>query len=303
MKAAFIPELCGIAATCLVFLITSPLHSRTVDPELRAQIRQLTELRQRVLAAKNNELRNSTNKEFVVLLRKALENKSSFFASFDTIPQFEDLRSSDNFLRILNWNVPQDDQTHRYFCFLQFYDRKAKTHKIVELKQGYRNVRGEERKVFGEGDWYGALYYTIIPAKRTFRHRKKTYMLLGWDGHNQYSTIKLVDVLTITGNSIRFGADIFDLPDKNAKRLVLEFKADAYVSLKYHPERKQIVFNQLEPMQPDLVGMYEFYIPVMEFDALKWRAGKWHLIKNVNPTMGKDSKPYHDPPLQQKVRR
>ena len=113
------------------------------------------------------------------------------------------------FFRMINWNLPLDDQTHRYRCFIQFYDNKAKAYVVIELKQGYREVEGEARKVFTERDWYGALYYKIIPSKTRKTGTKHTYMLLGWDGHDEFSSIKLVDVLTITNKNVRFGGRYF----------------------------------------------------------------------------------------------
>jgi len=290
----------------VILVLTSTLASasdKDQEVSLKAKIKQLAVLRQATINAPNDRERIEANKQFVLFLRDALADPSSFMTPFDTIPQLADLRSGDDFFRMINWNLPLDDQTHRYYCFIQFYDKKLKAHKCVELKQGYRDVQGAERKVFGEDDWYGALYYKIIPSKSRGNGRKQTYMLLGWDGHNQYSTIKVVDVMTITDKYIRFGADMFEWPEKNVRRIVLEYKSDASVSLKYDSRQKMIIFNQLVPMQPDLEGQREFYIPLLEFDALEWKKRKWRYVQNVDARISDGNKIYIDPPLPQNIRK
>ncbi len=273
------------------------------DVTLKAKIRQLVELRLKTIRAPNDEKRMAADEEFRSFLRDALNDPRSFKEAFDTIPQLADLRSGDDFFRLINWNVPMDDQTHKYRCFIQFYDKKEKTYRVVELKQGYRDLEGENRKIFNEKDWYGALYYKIIPSKTWKTGSKRTYIVLGWDGHDEFSNLKVVDVLTISNKNIRFGADIFDTPEKNIKRFIIEYKSDASVSLNYDESKKRIVFNQLVPLQPDLADMREFYIPVMQFDALEWKNRKWRFEEDVNVKMkSKVDTEYNDPPESQNIR-
>jgi hypothetical protein len=270
---------------------------------LKAKIRQLVELRMKTIRAPNDEKRLAADEEFRSFLRDALAEPGSFKEAFDTIPQLADLRSGDDFFRLINWNVPLDDQTHKYRCFIQFYDKKNKTYRVVEMKQGYRDLEGEHRKIFNEKDWYGALYYKIIPSKTRKTGNKRTYTVLGWDGHDEFSNLKVVDVLTISNKNIRFGADIFDTPEKNIKRFIIEYKSDASVSLNYDASKKRIVFNQLVPLQPDLADMREFYIPVMQFDALEWKKRKWRFQEDVNVKMkSKGDVEYNDPPKPQNIR-
>ena len=288
----------------LSILLFLPLAIVAKDKEvtLSAKIRQLVELRQATINAPNDEQRMQADNEFKTFMRDALNDPKSFKTDFDTIPQLADLRSGDGYFRMINWNLPLDDQTHRYRCFIQFYDKKEKEFKVFELKQGYRDLEGEVRKVFSEKDWYGALYYKIIPSKTRRSRSKRTYMLLGWDGHDEFSTIKVVDVMTITSKGVRFGADIFDTEERNIKRFILEYKSDASVSLSYNESKKQIIFNQLVPMEPDLEGMREFYIPITKFNALQWKKRKWRLVKDIELRMEKEVREYNDPPEDQEIR-
>lgn len=290
-----------LLAICLVIgWLPLGLKANDQQPGLKAKIKQLVLLRQAVINADTDQKRLDANHEFLRFMRDALAEPASFTTPFDTIPQLSDLRSSDDYFRLINWNVPLDDQTHRYHAFIQFFDKKSKAIKTVELKQGYRGVEDEHRKVFNENDWYGALYYDIIPAKGMKKNNKRTYMLLGWDGHNRYSRIKLVDALIITANSVRFGADLFDIPERNAKRMILEYKHDAAVSLRFDSKTNAFVFNRLEPMEPDLAGMPEFQISLLEFDALKWKNGKWRLVSDYDARNEDNDAPYVFPPSPQR---
>lgn len=264
---------------------------------LDEKIARLVELRQLMLDEEDDKLRDSINDQFLVMMRKALNDPVSFNTSFDTIPQIGDLRSGDGFFRMINWNLAHNDETNDYFCLLQYESFDEKLIEVHELEEGFRDVKGEERKTFKGTDWYGCLYYKIIPSKST--RKKKSYMVLGWDGNDKFSSIKIVDVMTITDRGIRFGDDLFDLPGQNPRRLILEYKSDASVSLTYDKRKKRIIFNELVPMEPDLEGSYAFYIPIMKFNALEWKRGKWRYIEDVDVRLDTGGRPYVDPPSPQ----
>ena len=290
---------------CCILLSSFVLRAEDdQDVSIKAKIKQLVVLRQAVLDAEDDETRVQANAEFLMFMRDALNHPKSFVTEFDTIPMIADLRSGDGYFRMINWNLPFNDQTNRYYCFVQYFDKKENIHKVIELKRGYRNLEGEHRKIFSEKDWYGALYYNIIPSKASGKKkRKRAYMLLGWDGQDQYSSLKVIDVLSITKRGLKFGADIFDYPyESKIKRFIIKYKADASVSMNYDKQKKRIVFNHLVPMQPDLEGLYEFYIPVLEFDAFQWKRRKWEFVEDVELKAGSKDRIYNDPPESQNIR-
>ncbi len=65
--------------------------------------------------------------------------------------------------------------------------------------------------------------------------------------------------------------------------MIFEYTEDAVMSLKYYPEIGKIVFNQLDPIQRNLVGVYEYYAPNLKyFDALFIKNRKWMIEKNTD---------------------
>jgi hypothetical protein len=288
----------------LILLAPAAFADDDQQVTLKAKIKQLVELRQATLNAPDEASRIKADQEFLVFMRDALQHPESFKTDFDTIPMIGDLRSGDGYFRMINWNLPLDDQTNRYRCFVQYFDKKEDAYKVIELETGYRGLSGEYRKVFNQKDWYGALYYKIVPSKGRGKRRKRAYMLLGWQGKDEYSSLKVIDVMTISKRGLRFGADIFNYPyEKNIRRFILEYKSDASVSLRYDERKKRIVFNQLVPMQPDLEGMYAFYIPILEFNAFEWKRRKWVFIEDVEvKPQRKEDKNYNFPPEAQNMR-
>lgn len=259
----------------------------------------LDSLRTLTIKAATDVERKAANTRFYDVMKNTLQDPRSFAMSFDTLSRIGDLRSPDGFFRLVTWNLPFDDLTNKYFAFVQYPGRRKKDGiTVIELKDTYNNLDHAERKVFSEGDWYGALYYEIIPVSGS--KRRKVYTLLGWDGKDRFSSAKVVDIMTISNGRLRFGADLFRWPQQNIRRLVLEYKSDAAVSLKFDPRKNRIVFNQLVPVEPTLVGMYEFYVPVLEYDALLWRRGKWEYRQNVDVRVDTKGKPFTPPPLPMK---
>jgi len=48
--------------------------------------------------------------------------------------------------------------------------------------------------------------------------------------------------------------------------------------------------------------LYEFYIPVLEFDAFEWRRRKWVFVENVELKATAKDRIYNDPPEAQNIR-
>ena len=85
------------------------------------------------------------------------------------------------------------------------------------------------------------MYYSLTPFKRG---KKDYYLLLGWDGNNERSNKKIMDVLSIS-KSLTFGAPIFRYKKERFHRYILEYKEDAAVSVQFNNDIESIVFPNL----------------------------------------------------------
>jgi len=268
-----------------LFIMFSAVSTAQEYPFLDIE-KELVNLRQKVLDAKKNQEREQANILFAEAMEEALMTKGSFSHPFDSIPMITVQASPDNIFRIINWNLPLDNQTFKYFAFVQYFNSSKKEHQVYKLNDRSHELFAPLKKSLKHDNWYGALYYKIIPMKKK---KSKYYVLLGWDGNNRITNKKLIDAIYFTGSGKpRFGAPIFRYPKTLQKRVIFEYSADVVMSLKYDEKNEQLVFDHLSPKNDLLEGQYQYYGPDLSFDAFELKDNRWYFIEDVDIRMGKD---------------
>ena len=229
-------------------------------------------------AAKNDWEKEEKNLLFKDYLKETLKENAAFSYPFAKLKTVGFIDSPDGQLRIVNWNVEQEDQTQKYYCFILHYDKRKKAAELSELIDNSYNLPMKPDGILEADNWYGALYYKIIP---TDKGSKTVYTLLGWDGNSSMSTMKLIDVLYFSGDNPKLGSPIFKTKDVTYKRMFFEHSKKAVMSLKYEQHYDRIIFDHLSPETPDLAGFYSFYVPDFSYDAFVWENNKWVLHEDV----------------------
>lgn len=248
------------------------------DSLLILREKRLSLLLDSLRSADSDELRTSINKVFYGEMRILLESEDAFTHKFTMLRSVGVIDSPDKTLRIVNWNVELQDETHRYYCFLLHFDKKKRSVDLHELKDNTEAVPLQSDLILGADQWYGALYYGIVPIEKG---SKTIYTLMGWDGNTSASNIKLVDALYFNGSQPKLGSPIFKLKDKTVKRVFFEHSEKAIMSLRYEDEYDRIIYDHLSPESPGLEGIYAFYVPDFTYDALMLDNGKWVLKEDV----------------------
>lgn len=261
-----------------IFALCTGVAVSQTDTTLVARERQLASMLTELRAAKTDDEKNEKNEVFKAYLFQTLEQKGAYSYPFTLLKTVGFVDSPDGLLRIVNWNVEQDDQTQQYFCYLMHVDPKKKSIKISELIDNSFMLPPRPDGVLEASDWYGALYYKIIPIEKG---SKTLYTLLGWDGNSSMSTIKLIDALYFSGDNPKLGSPVFKLKDVTQKRVFFEHSKKAVMSLKYEDEYKRLIFDHLSPETPSLTGFYSFYIPDFTYDAFVLEGNKWVLYEDV----------------------
>lgn len=256
---------------------------------LNSSAQKIEEIRKKTVYTESNDERNALTDTLVNLLKDFMEMPDSYDYDFKNLEFTGTLRSPDKAFRMITWNTPLPNNTYRYHLFLQFPE--GNYFYLYDVSgSGDRPLT----KTLSAKDWLGALYYEIIPFKR---EKQKHYLLLGWDGNNRFTTRKIADVMYFNknGNPV-FGAPVFiDDDEQLMNRLILEFKKDASVSLKYDDKKDRIIFNHLEPLNEEMKGIYRFYVPNLEFDAYNLqRNGDWTFEENVQVII-KTEEIFNDP--------
>jgi hypothetical protein len=251
--------------------------------------------------SKNDSLSESLSSKIRNLLVESFDEDGVFDFPFNRL-KFSKLQSEDGLVRIFNWNQPFQDGSFKYYCLLLRKHPKKQTVEWFELKDYQKEVDKIENKILNADKWLGALYYEIISVDSK---KNDTYIVLGWDGKDDMTTCKIVDVIEFSGSKVRLGAAIFPGAMGNQKRLIFEYSNEVSMSVKYYPKKKCIVVDHLAPKSSMMTGVYADYGPDGSYDLYQYEKNKWILYENIDISefAKSDDRPFVDPRAPQRRRR
>jgi len=213
------------------------------------------------------------------------------------------LISPDGRLRIINWNAPLQNGEHVYFGVIWIWNQEESTFYTVVLKDNMRDQDKYETRYMDAQSWPAALYYEIIPHFKGRGNKKcDTYTLMGWDGRDNLTNAKILDVIKITAkDNVRFGEGLFETGTGMKKRLMFQYADEVSASFKYYPKKKCIVMDHLSPKSSMMEGIFADYGPDGTYDLYQWEKGKWKLYSNIDISLfsSSDTKMYK-PPVRQR---
>lgn len=231
-----------------------------------------------LVTSTNSDIKLSAHKDLKRLLSRALLKPEIFHHSFESIDKMAILGNSEDGTRIWSWHVPLQNALPEYGCFVVQYNEKKEMCTVHQLEhdvqQEYR-----DRATYHTGNWPGALYYEMVPVGKK---NPDYYLLFGWDGHDDLSNKKLVDVLHFSSGKLRLGKPIFSKDGKSINRLVFEYREDAVFSVGYYPEIDMIVFDDFGPPHPSLEGKPAHYVPLGSFSGYEHLKRKWEYRSDVD---------------------
>ncbi|PLX16403.1 MAG: hypothetical protein C0599_15385 [Salinivirgaceae bacterium] len=227
------------------------------------------------------------NEKIKNVFRRILSQDKYYEHSFDTIKSMGVVSSPDEAFRIINWNTMDGDGTYTYHAFIQYRPKKRDEIKLTELIDHSDSIIMPEQQILPPDQWYGALYYEIVPAKI---NKQMQYVLLGWDGGDIYINRKVIDVLTFSSSGKpKFGKNVFKFGKKRKKRVIFEFSYQATMRLFYDDNIDMIVFEHMTPIRPSLKDQKMQYGSDLTFDGLELVDDKWILRENLDVKNDKKS--------------
>ena len=229
-------------------------------------------------SAENNQEKEAKNKAFKTELAKVLEKDGALTYPFSQLTTVGFIDSPDKQMRIVNYNIEQDDLTQKYTCFIVHYDKRKKEQYVTELKDNSFGMPTQPTEILSSDEWYGALYYKIIPIDKG---SKTIYTVLGWDYYGPSSQVKLIDAIYFTGSSVKLGSPIFKIGKTTQKRVFFEHSKKTSMALNYEENRGRIIFDHLSPESPNLKNYRSYYVPDMSYDAFELQSNKWVLQEDV----------------------
>ncbi|MEM7656310.1 MAG: hypothetical protein AAF399_09300 [Bacteroidota bacterium] len=266
----------------------------------------------------------SHNRQFAKLLIETLRQPESYEYPFDSLESISMLRAEDNSFRIFTWQIldKQDtsqyygNQTHYYFGIVQrkYLNESGETEYIpIPLLEMNEIPPGVENLVLDDQNWLGGLYYPAkyhesIPtlsfkyydpklqdSKGKIKKVKQTfYVLLGWNGLDNRSNLKFVDVMSFdpeVKDRVIFGANVFYFDLVPKFRALFKYSEYAPFSLNYAyvkrgwRKKKMIVYDHLASPKPGERKLKEIWEmgPDGSYDALSYekRGGYFGWFTNV----------------------
>lgn len=215
---------------------------------------------------------------------------------FDSVKNLSVLGNEQQTFRLFSWHQPLENGEHHYFAFVQYQDPQSKQFKCIELTDNSDSIYNPEYVQLTPKTWFGAIYYKlleVIMQDRTY------YTLLGWDGNNNFSRKKIIEVFYVDDfGYLRLGAPIFETEKKEfKKRVIFEYSSDVSMYLHFDTDYQMIVFDHLSPINPSYTGVYEYYSPDLSFDGYKAGSSYWELQTAVDVRLNKDihDLDYHNP--------
>lgn len=278
----------AVTAFCLTVFGS---HAFAQPAGFSVQEDSLKALSELIWKQKDDKALEEFSEKFAVRFQQVLELPGSFSYPFDSLRHIGRLASEDGRFKIFTWNIQKSDGRFFYYGIIQTGGKNPGIFPLIDSKTRQGILKSS---LSGPDDWYGALYYKIIPSKI---NKQDVYLLLGWDGIDNHSNSKLIEVLSFgTDGSPRFGMPVFHTPEGILPRVVFEYAEDVSMVLRYDYQtllvpkgkgvkRKQmwmIVTDHLVPLDPGLEGQHRYYAPAGDtYDAFIFRKGKWLFAEGI----------------------
>lgn len=195
---------------------------------------ELNQLYGQVFTAPTDNERYHANESVLQLLSEALAEENSFKWQWDFGNRVSVLTASDNKFRIFTWPVVNDAGEYECFGFVQALNEKTKEYDITQLNDRSDDIVNRQEEVLGPDRWLGAVYQELIVT--TFEGRT-FYTLLGWNGVDCLTQRRIIEPICFKsgGSTPQFGQNVFRR-ESNLRRVVLEYRHDAMVSLRYEEQ-------------------------------------------------------------------
>lgn len=269
MVVAFL--LCETATTC-----GSP------GKDLQAE---LSGLYGRLVSSRNDAEKIGINDSIRILIGSYAVSDTAITHKFDGLRYLGQIISPDKKVKIINWNLILENHKSRYYCYIIHKPSRKEAGRVYTLEAEYRETPAECDRIYHDSDWYGSLYYDIMPVKKS---GVENWVILGIDYGNQLITRKVIDVISFDKEGkLYLGRKWFVSGDVVKYREVFEYSSEAVMSLRF-TGTGSIVFDHLVPVSPGLKDSMQHYAPDFSYDAYYFRDGMWRFEQNVDIRNRKD---------------
>ncbi len=270
-----LPTFIGSGHTDSTYLAT--LRAAAEGDSLATYRAQLDAAGHLLLKSRTAELRQEAFDTLEQVLMRALSQPHSFSYDWTGIHGLSVQQAPDEQWKIFTWQHYINDSTYHYGGILQ---TREQAQQPLVLRDRAQQLGLELEYELRPDQWYGAVYYAVHPFE--LPSGRQAWLLFGYDVDGYYHRRKLVDVLTFDrSGKPYFGSEVFlgrdEQPDYSFSRLILEYRVDARVGLRYDEQLGGIAMDHLVVGPPVQRGGPPSYIPDGSYDGYVYdaEAGKW----------------------------
>lgn len=284
----------------VLLLVLGPVNKILYAQELGSLNDSMKIIAPLIRNAPTDPERYFVNDLFIKLLDEALSIDWKMHHVWQEMEGVSILTSPDKRCRIFTWFIPLSSGNYVYQGVIQSYNERQKRYTAHWLVDQSEKITQPEHALLDANNWFGALYYELIPVSTS---SNTYYTLLGWDGHDNLSRRKLIEILSFRSNGIPvFGYHLFRQKNQKNRRIIFEYSAKTSMALRYdrqaYTERfrkkgkgivekqhfeEMIVFDRLMPMHPSMEGQFAFYVPETNIvDGYIFQNGRWNFIPNID---------------------
>jgi hypothetical protein len=229
------------------------------------------------------ENRTEANYKFIRTLVNSLKEKNSFNYPFQELKNLISVKKDEeNKFRIFSWFTQNDDGSYRYFGAIQINNpNKLELYPLIDNTQNFNDTDQLKDSTLLPNQWYGAVYYDILPVKGI---KEPYYILLGWKGIDLKNSSKVLETLRFNNGKPEFGVSVLENAFKSNefnKRIIYNYTKDASMLLRHLKDEKLIVFDHLVSANDQAKSFTNLYAPDLSYDAYKFKFGKWIIQENI----------------------
>ncbi len=265
-------------------VLTEVIEEREETPLTIAED-SLKELAKVIMQNQKIEEREAASEKFMEGLVAALNLEGGFDYSFDSLFNISKIYPADSTFRIMTWQMYINKDEYKYFGLIQTNGETSKIHILEDYSSRMKRVKELELTA---NNWYGALYYNM----REFKSKgKKMYLLFGFDAFEFFEKRKVIEVLSFDENGEPvFGAPVIQYPHqsrnqepvmKTYHRFVINYSAEASISLNYNEDLEMVIFDHLIAMGSNFPNIPYVMVPDGSYEGLKLKKGKWVYVEKI----------------------
>jgi len=222
-----------------------------------------------------------------------LNEPNAFDLSSGDIKTISVLEDEEGSFKLVSWQVKHLENKSQYHAFVLFPDGQ-----FIELKDNSNFTQDLAYESITPESWYGALYYNIKKIDNS------KYLIFGYNQIDQFTSAKVVDLITVKNKTITLGEEIFEEKkdlDTYKNRIVLTYSGDASVNLNFNPGLDMIVHDHLTQRMGQLEGQGPTNVPDGTYEGYKMENGKWmYKEKLYNHSYGENNAPIPNPVISKK---